>query len=240
MLFINGGMPRSGTVLVGLILRKIFEAEKLSFTSLNLHGNALDAFLENYASSRSFELQNYIVHTHTWSTKFFDNPNKFHIFWNYREPRDVVVSVMRLHDMPFNESLRFVIGSINDGGLMLNKQRVLVPYELLASFNVAYIQMISNIVGCPLNPSECETIARSVSVEAVEKKVSRVVAGAEGVREVKNRRRILLEDSETFLNDRHVQSGSYKRYINELSAQQAAEATKALLPFLNKYGYPEQ
>lgn len=55
----------------------------------------------------------------------------------------------------------------------------------------------------------------------------------------KNRKRVLVEDKETLINDRHIQSGSAGRWKTELTVEQQQMATERFAPILKRYGYSD-
>lgn len=236
MLIVNGGLPRSGTVLVGLILQEVFAHHKLDFLSVNLHGDSLRSFVENYGSSPRSQYVNYLIHTHTWSDYFSHNNGI--VFWNHRHPLDALVSIMELHDKTYEEGLKFMIASINDGKFMEDRPRFSIPYELLTQHQEAYVNCIANLIGLPMHAKMCSSISDALSLAKVKNKVSQI-SSTEYIdkRYIKNSKRTMIEDSKTFLNDRHIQNGKYMRYKSELDEHQIVLATKALQPFLDKYGY---
>ena len=236
MLIVNGGLPRSGTVLVGLIIQELLTYHKVNFTSLNLHGDQLKNFIDNFDTHPSNRYKNYLIHTHTWSDSFVKNHGI--IFWNHRHPLDALASIMKLHDKNFQDSLKFIIASINDGKFMENKSRILIPYEFLARHNQVYISVIASTIGLPVGFETCEAIAKSCSSETVKTKMN--LLGSEQYvdkRVLNNTNRTMVEDTKTFINDRHIQSGKYMRFKDELDELQITTATEALKPFIDKYGY---
>ena len=66
MIVFHAGIPRSGTVLVGAIVRAIFEGAGKSVTQHNPHGAELPVLMSWLLETRQDRSGVDLVHTHGW------------------------------------------------------------------------------------------------------------------------------------------------------------------------------
>jgi hypothetical protein len=185
-----------------------------------------------------------LVHTHSWdddaARQVAAMPGTV-IFGNFRDPRDVCVSMMRLHDHDYETAMKLVIGNFNALDNMCAAAPVLrIPYELLVAEKRAHIFQIAQRIGLWPRLDQVARIDAATSVDRHKKVMEQVNTGEiEGLTRRANTNRVLVEDPATLINDRHIQSGVSGRWRSELTEAQQADATERLKPLLTRFGYAE-
>lgn len=242
MIIINAGVPRSGTVLVNAILRKILFMSGAAVTQSNPHGEELPRMLRDLRRSGKERYRAIIVHTHTWhadATKLLDGSPWATGFINYRDPRDVCVSLMRLHDHDLNAAMTMTQNSFTQLETTIAAlDLMIIPYELLAKDPASHIFQIGRQLGFWLSLSDVERIAQETSVQEHTQIMQKVQDGTlENLQHRKNKNRVLAEDPKTLINDRHIQSGASGRWRSELDEAQQAQVNEVFQPLLQKFGY---
>jgi hypothetical protein len=159
-------------------------------------------------------------------------------FFNYRDPRDVVVSMMRLHDVPFERSLELAEISFRHLDRARRHGRVnLIRYEDLVRNPAPWIARLGRALGLELEPAEVEAVQAATSSDAHRAIMTAVAAGEVEVQQRRNPTRVLRESRRHFINDRHIQSGRCGRWRDELDAARQAEAGVRLRRWLVPLGY---
>lgn len=242
MVILNMGIPRSGTTWVYNVLRSIYSAQGEGCSVLNpLHPveveNALLSVNEN---------NNTIIHFHdvTESVINFTTQHRCAAFFNFRDPRDVVVSQMRLHDADFEVAVQMTMRAFESfhsatriPGMMM------IPYNHINAHADALIFQIGIRLGRFLRPSEISGIAKETSMarhrkmmhEAASKESDasdKIKASFSGVRNVKY-------NSETLITDRHIQSGKSGRWKKELDNNQRQVVNRVFNPIIEQFGFEQ-
>ena len=244
MIILNAGVPRSGTVLVNAILREIFAEASIKIAQANPHGKQLPQLIRNLQGSASDRHKTTLIHTHSWdneAAQLLRGSPFVTGFINYRDPRDVCVSLMRLHEHDFATAAQMTIASFQvfevtarDADLMV------IPYEFLTADKPGHIFQMAQRLGFWLGHEAVARIDVATSMERHKGVMEKVQSGAmDGLARRKNTNRILVEDPRTLINDRHIQSGAAGRWRSELSESDQNAANEQFGPLLKKYGYPE-
>ena len=151
MIVLNAGVPRSGTVLVNAILRRIFELNGIRTAQANPHDEELPRLIRTLQRTAQDRYKTVLVHTHSWDT---DSAGLLHGspfvtgFINYRDPRDVCVSLMRLHEHDFDTAARLTLGSFQIFDAMAREADLMIlPYERLVADKPGYIFQIAQRLG---------------------------------------------------------------------------------------------
>ena len=109
MLIFNMGIPRSGTTLVLNVLRGIHEKMARKCRVLNPGtGAEVDTAIDTEQQN-----ENLILHCHVITDKVIERsrrPGCAAIF-NIRDPRDVVVSQMKLHDVGLESAIQMTVAA---------------------------------------------------------------------------------------------------------------------------------
>lgn len=239
MILINGGLPRSGTVLVGAILRELCLADGRTVETLNPSERRHMAELAARIGYHDGDVL--LVHTHLSDAGVhaaLAARGDAVVFWSHRDPRDCLVSLMRLHEMDIEDALHAmeVYLAARDGIISACEVEVLT-YEGIVGDPVALVVRLAMRSGLPCDRVLAGRIAAATSPEAHAAVMRGLTADAPGVRSIRTLRRTILEDSQSLVNDRHIQSGRSGRWHRELSVEDAAHATARLAPWLDRLGY---
>ena len=242
MIVFNAGVPRSGTVLVNAILRQIFEINGLRVAQANPHGEALPRFIQTLQRTAQDRYKIILVHTHSWDneTAGMLRGSPFVTgFMNYRDPRDVCVSLMRLHDHDFDTAAKMTLASFGVFNATADQANFMIlPYERLMADKPGHIFQIAQRLGFWLGQDEVERIVEATSVERHKAVMEQVRSGEmDGLARRKNTNRILVEDPKTLINDRHIQSGVPGRWRLELSETDQVAMNKRFSELLKRFGY---
>lgn len=235
MLILSLGVQRSGTILVFNVLREILTRREVPFSSVNTNYPETTAFLSAY----DFR-ENVLMHAHNVlpAVQAVLPREDVHAFFNYRDPRDVVVSMMRLHDYSFEKCLELT----DIAFAQFRKARefptiMFIPYVHLMASPEALIFQIAQRLGYLLNLDEVAQIRRLTSLEAHRKIMQDVGRGKVEVQVRHNPRRILRESKIHFINDRHIQSGKSGRWRKELAPEQQRLVTEHYRALLEELGF---
>jgi len=238
MLILNMGIPRSGTILIHNIIREILLLNQIVFTSNNAN-NANNVETEEFLDSYDFS-SNVIVHTHSVTKslgKVFSNKDT-HIFYNFRDPRDVLVSVMQLHDMNFEASMEFVNRHFSELFKIIKYRKImLIPYEHLINSVDAFVFQIARNLGFVLNLQQVGRIAKDTDLSHAKKIMEQVASSETDVQIRHAANRDIKEDKATFINDRHIQSGATGRWRKELDSKHQAVANRKFKQIIRVLGY---
>ena len=242
MIILNAGIPRSGTVLVNAMLRQLLLAEKVPVSVTNVSKSKLISVLKSLRRSGRERHRATLVHLHTWTaeaTQLLSGSAWVTAFANYRDPRDVCVSLMRLHDHLLDEAAALTSISFDHFERFVSEiDPLIIPYELLVSSPKAHIFQIARHLGFWPGQQLVAEIERETSIE----KHSQIMKQVQDRQLPKlitreNYRRTLFEDPHTMISDRHIQSGQSGRWKSELSPDDQARLTERFLPLLELYGY---
>ncbi|MEM9062149.1 MAG: hypothetical protein AAGD13_16950 [Pseudomonadota bacterium] len=242
MIILNAGVPRSGTVLVNAILRQLFERNGIRIGQSNPHGKQLPILLRRLQRAGHDRHKTILVHTHSWNpeTAALVSGSPFVTgFINFRDPRDVCVSLMKLHDHDFDAAARMVENSFKIFEEASHADCMMViPYELLVADKPGHIFQIARRLGFWPGLDEIAEIEAATSVDKHKEVMEKVSAGEiDGLTRRKNTNRVMVEDSRTLINDRHIQSGAEGRWRQELSESEQNSANERFGEILSRYGY---
>lgn len=242
MIILNMGVPRSGTVLVNAILREILKAGGIQSLQANPHGKELPALLHRVFASGQERYRTILVHTHSWdaeSARIVAGSPFVVAFANLRDPRDVCVSLMRLHEHDFETTARMTLAAFREmDAAIAATAPMVIPYELLVAEKRAHIFQIARRLGLWAGLDTVARIDEATSMERHRAVMEKVQAGTvDKLQHRKNANRVLAEDPESLINDRHIQSGRSGRWRDELSEAEKAEAGRVFAGLLKRYGY---
>lgn len=230
MIVFNAGVPRSGTILVNAILRCLYEGAGLSANFANPVGRHVSFLVKTLIESGQDRRDNTLVHTHDWdceTARLVAGNASITGFLNRRDPRDVCVSLMVLHDWSFDAAVDMVLhyfAQFEETAAATSWP--IIEYETLVSDKPATIRAIAHHLGFRPDAADLRRIDTATSVErhtAIMNKV-RDYAAAKS-RDLPDGAPTYYEDARTMINHRHIQSGKTGRWREELSAAQQAIAT---------------
>lgn len=242
MIILNAGVPRSGTVLVNSIIRELLRAAATGVVQTNPHGADLIKLVRHLQDTGQERYRTTLVHTHSWGPEVarrLAGSGHLAAFVNYRDPRDICVSLMKLHENDLETTLQILLQSWEMMEACLNDiPAMVIPYELLASHRPALIFQIAQHLGLRPGMIEVARVMAATDIAQHRKVMERVQTGdIAGLQYRRNRNRTLAEDPATLINDRHIQSGAFGRWKTELDPDQQALANERLRPILLRYGY---
>lgn len=235
MLILSLGVPRSGTILVFNILREILTRQQVQFRSVNTNYPETEAFLAQHDYK-----DNVLMHAHNVLPEVQKALQRRDViaFFNYRDPRDVVISMMRLHNYTFEKCMELADISFAQYRLARKFPRVVfIPYDLLIGAPGAYAFQLGQRLGVFLGLDVVAEIEKATSLDAHRKIMKQVARATEGVQVRRNPNRTLKESTTHFINDRHIQSGRSGRWRRELSPEQRKQSTEHFRDLLQELGY---
>lgn len=242
MLIVNGGYPRSGTVLVGAIVCEILRLRGREWERYNPQERSDLNEFENKVRTWPRDGAVLLVHTHLANAdvmRALAERDDAVVFWNHRDPRDVFVSLRKLHDLPLNRALAAVqvYGRVEQLAAQFRFVQRL-RYEDFIKNPPALVAHIAQKLGWELDAEQIAQIAEATSVQEHRKIMEDVAEETlPGVRVLPTQTRPLREDPETLINDRHIQSGAPGRWRQELSDEERASVIELLKPFVDALRY---
>jgi hypothetical protein len=240
MLVLNMGIPRSGTTWAFNVLRCIFLAKGQEYVAINPQGISQT----NAALRSAPETGNVIIHTHDVTENIIEYScrKQCPAFFNIRDPRDVVVSQMRLHDASFSEAVRMTYSAFHSlqtasriPGLML------IPYEHITRHAEALVFQMAMRIGKYLNPAMVSEIVDRTSITQHRRRMEQVV-GCNGQSKIEvnscfSGRRNVQYDAESLITDRHIQSGKTGRWKEELGHEEQDELDRVFASIIGQLGF---
>ncbi len=242
MIIMTLGIPRSGTVLVNAIVRALLARAGIPSVAANPHGPEVCALLETLQSGKTDQQVPTVIHTHSWERAIAERLKASrHVvgFVNHRDPRDVLVSLMKLHDHDFASAARMTMEAFKVFEMVCqDTDFMVIPYESLISDRRGYILQIAQRLHLQPRLDEVADVDEETSVANHRNIMEQVRSGKrKRLMHRQNRNRVLVEDRDTLINDRHIQSGQAGRWRNELDDQHKAAITRLLAPLIERYGY---
>ncbi len=234
MLILSLGVPRSGTILVFNVLREILLRQKVPFRIVNTNFSETEVFLKRY----KFRI-NVLMHAHNVLPVVQEVlPRKDVVaFFNYRDPRDVMVSMMRLHDYTFEYCMKLTEDLFAQFNIARKfPQITIIPYDHLMSATDVLIFQIAQRLGVFLPLDVIAEIQQATSLDTHRRIMQQVVKGTIDVQQRRNPMRVLRESKTYFINDRHIQSGETGRWQKELTPDQQQAATDRFKSLLRELG----
>jgi hypothetical protein len=240
MLILNLGVPRSGTVLVHNIIRNILDNFSVPYVSVNTN----EAKTEEFLADCDFQSQHILLHAHSMGPnmrRVIKEGKNVVAFFNYRDPRDVLVSLMHLHDHSFEDALKmtdasfvYLLEALKIGRFMF------IPYRHLIQAQEAFVFMIGQRFGSVIDLATVSRITAMTSVDKHRAEMERVRDASPAEDDIKvlnNRHRKLKESATSLINDRHIQSGKIGRWRLELTPEQQAVATARFERVIKRLGF---
>ncbi|MEM9046471.1 MAG: hypothetical protein AAGC81_17450 [Pseudomonadota bacterium] len=242
MIVLNTGVPRSGTVLTNAIIRGVLAHAGVAVTQANPHGDALPDVITRLTHSNDGSAVAHIVHTHSWdktTEAICARLTDLHVFSSYRDPRDVCVSLMRLHDLDLDAALRMTIaGFALFEATCSGVAPVVIQYERLIAGKRSAIETVAQELALQIDTAGIMQIDEATSVSAHRQIVDAINRGElPNLVARQNRSRILYEDPVTLINDRHIQSGAIGRWQSELAMSDQERLCERLRPLTDQYGW---
>jgi len=240
MLILNMGIPRSGSTWAFNVFRRILEFKNLSYETSNpLNASAVN---EEIASNAQDHIK--ILHFHDVTENVITRARspECAAFFNIRDPRDVVVSLMQLHDAEFREAMTMAASAFMSlqlasriPGLML------IPYDHIVDHPEALIFQMALKIGHYIAPQAAADIAEQTSIGKHQARMDYVTQNHDqpeaGIQSAFSGRRHVKFDETSLITDRHIQSGKTGRWKEELSLDHQEELNKTFSNILRQLGY---
>lgn len=242
MVIINGGLPRSGTVLVGAIICAVLRRQGRRWLRFNPQERRdLESFADRVRTWSGPDVL--LVHTHLIDNcvlaALASRPNSL-LVWNHRDPRDALVSLCQLHDMALTDGLKAMHVYLGAGRLAATARHVIrLRYETMMADPSGTIRRLAGCLGEELDEASISQIASETSSDSHAQVMHALAHGTRPGHRVTTMRRTMIEDPETLINDRHIQSGASGRWLRELSEADQALVAQALGPAVAELGYSE-
>lgn len=128
MIVLNAGVPRSGTVLVNAILRQIYLRAGRRIGQSNPQGPFLPKLIRRLRDTGEDRSRTTLVHTHSWDEEtaaLLAEVAPLVGFACYRDPRDVAVSLMRLHDHALSTAVATTLHGFRAFEAVMRDRRVM-------------------------------------------------------------------------------------------------------------------
>ena len=230
--------------MVNAIIRGLFAANKISVAQANPHGAELPRLLCHLIDTGQAHHKTVLLHTHSWTAECARILAGFPhcvAFANYRDPRDVCVSLMRLHDHDLEVASRMTVEAFDIfTACVRDIQPMVLPYHHLVADPPGHIYQIGRHLRFWPSQAQVAQIAQDTSKDRHRAVMEQVQAGTmDGLARRQNTNRVLVEDPRTLINDRHIQSGQSGRWRAELSADQKEVANERFRGILTRYGFSD-
>ncbi|MGB0799919.1 MAG: hypothetical protein ACPGRD_11440 [Planktomarina sp.] len=223
-------------------MRGILKIQNIPMTPHNPNHNNLPKLLQQLVNSGSFKWRTHVIHMHTWdpaSNAIFERfPDLFLGTVNMRDPRDCAVSMAHVHDQPIETACKNIANY--HGQLRYFRARtkpLMIRYENLVASKTAYIDQIALHMGFNLTPAQVRQIDGDTTADKAKEVADKVATGKGPIRTVGGRTRVLREHADSFINDRHIQSGKSGRWLTETSDVDQAHLDEILTPIAVSLGY---
>lgn len=239
MLILNGGIPRSGTVWIYTILREILTLQGVPYALEDANAPAkVDAAIRRYAP----EAGALIVHYHDVTDGAVAAAQQPHgrSFYNYRDPRDVVVSLMGLHECSLDDAIE--LGKYCWSGFpkaVRMPGTMFIPYEFMIGAPEATVFEIGLRLGFLMKVDDVRAVVEKTGADK-HRQIMDTVAGQEAgadVTQVDSGRRVIRYHKTELVNDRHIQSGRQGRWREELDAAQQRTVNEVFAKVIEQLGY---
>lgn len=244
MIVLNFGIPRSGTTWVYNVVRHILERFDRGYTTVNANKpKEVDQALAEHD-----EQLHLLMHFHDLTQKSLDcalQPKTISIC-NYRDPRDVVVSQMNLHDATFEIAIKMTDAAFMNLKIALNiPHLILIPYPFIQDHPASIIFQIGVKMEVILTPNCIDRIIAATDIEKHKKimaEVRRAVSASDttGLQKTFTGNRMIYGDKESLINDRHIQSGRSGRWRDELTDPQKEIVNQAFADTLKVFGFASE
>lgn len=241
MIIFNMGIPRSGTIWTFNVIRELLQMEGQTYKQISVNGpQQVDLCLNALAKLVHDSDTNWILHFHDVTDLAIETAEKYDVrpFFNFRDPRDVVVSQMRLHDVSFDDAVSMTDEAyvqFERVGQMPNV--MLVPYEHLKLHMPAIIFQIATRLGFVVSARQITAIIEATSLERHREIMESMSNTQANVATVNQGTREIRIDQEHLLTDRHIQSGAIGRWKSELNPTQQSRCCERFEPIVEALGF---
>ncbi len=241
MIIFNMGIPRSGTIWTFNIIRNLLTMDGQEYKHISVNGpQQVDMVLHALADLAHQSDTNWIMHFHDVTDLAIQTSEKFDVrpFFNFRDPRDVVVSQMRLHDLAFEDAVMMTDEAyvqFERVGQMPNV--MLLPYEHLKAHTPAMVFQIATRLGFVVGTHQVQEVVEQTSLERHRQIVDSISTAQANIESINQGSREIRIDQEHLLTDRHIQSGAIGRWKSELTSAQQSRCCDQFEPIVDALGF---
>ncbi|QDU81046.1 hypothetical protein Pla110_27830 [Polystyrenella longa] len=231
------GIPRSATTWAFNVCRHLYDFQGLQYKIYNptdyLQMEELIVTLD--------QQEHAIIHGHDLTPNLLKlaTLNQVRPFFNYRNPCDVVVSQIKLHDLDLETAIQITANAYTYlEPAMAMPGIMLIPYEHATSQPESIIYQMATKLSIFLPLDKAKEIAEETSY-AKHKKVMDEVnrEGAEDVGTLYTSSRKIRFSETHLINDRHLQSGKNGRWREELTPPEQERVLERFTPLLKALGF---
>lgn len=242
MLILNGGIPRSGTVWIYTILREVLSLQGVPYALEDANDPAkVDAAIRRYSPDAGA----LIVHYHDMTDGAVAAAQQPHTraFYNYRDPRDVVVSLMGLHECALDDAIDLGKYCWNGFAKAVRMPGTMfIPYEFMLGAPEATVFEIGLRLGFLMKVDDVRAIVEKTGADK-HRRIMETLADQDAsgdVAQVDSGRRVIRYHKDDLVNDRHIQSGKQGRWRDELDAAQQRKVNEVFAKVIEQLGYPPE
>ncbi|MCA9040942.1 MAG: hypothetical protein KDA65_11390 [Planctomycetaceae bacterium] len=231
------GIPRSATTWAFNVCRHLYDFQGRQYKIYN-PGDYLE--MEELVATLDLQ-EDAIIHGHDLTPNLRELAKLDHVrpFFNYRNPCDIVVSQIKLHDLDLEMAMQITANAYTYlEPAMAMPGIMLIPYDHATTQQEAIIYQMATKLSIFLPLNKAREIAEATSFEKHKKvmeNVNQEEAEDVGVMYTSSRK---IRFSETHLiNDRHIQSGKNGRWREELSPSDQQKVLERFTPLLKVLGF---
>lgn len=244
MIIFNMGIPRSGTVWAFNVFRELWTDKEVRFSTRTMNGPAdVEAGLGELSP-----IDDVIAHFHeiTPAVERLAQHADVRPFFSYRDPRDVVVSLMGLHDATFEEAVQMTARAYQHFSKAICLPGImLIPYNHIVEQPESIIFQMATKLGILLDLQGVRDIAARTAIDRHrrimhETRQTPESSGSERVVTVPTGTRQVRIDRLHYITDRHIQSGRHGRWREELEPWQQQAVQDRFARLVALLGFDEE
>ena len=234
MLILNGGIPRSGTTWVNHVVRQCLGLVKAEYDLVNTNSvGEVNNFISGYKISPG---KHTIMHYHDVTPALIsfaqENKNNVRSFFNYRDPRDVVCSQMKMRNIPFEKAKEMTgVAYLNINSVVKISGTMFIPYTHLVASPETLIFQIAVKLGSLPSLADIKTICANTSFDSHKKQMEK------SSDQKNDGRKVVVGKGDSMFGKNHLQSGETGRWKTELSSEQKETANRYFADIIDKLGF---
>ncbi len=241
MIILNMGIPRSGTVWAFNVFRAVWQVAGVQFRTEQWNSESdVKCRLSGISAA-----EHILIHTHdlTPDVELLARRPGVRSFFSYRDPRDVVVSQMKLHDVSFDIAVRMTEFAYQNLPCAMTLPGIMfLPYDHIVAHAPAVIFQMAARVDILLSHQMVDKIALSNNLERNRRTMDLLnrgtaATGGSGIESLNTGVREIRYCKASLITDRHIQSGRTGRWRDELSADQQQHVCGVFAPVIKSLGF---
>lgn len=231
------GIPRSATTWAFNVCRHLYDLQGKQYRVYN-PGDDLET--EELVATLDLR-EDCIIHGHDLTPSLCELAKLDHVrpFFNYRNPCDVVVSQIHLHDIDLDMAMEITANAYTYLQTAMTLPGImLIPYEHVVAYPEAIIYQMATKLSIFLPLNQATEIAEATSFEKHKKVMDEVNReGAENVGTMYTSSRKIRFSETHLINDRHIQSGKNGRWREELTRSEQERVLARFAPLMTALGF---